>query len=274
MRISPLSLCAVFYGTLTKIKGGAKMNRGEIVLAFATLMGLLAILILAGCPGTMQEGCCPKIKAFKVDDPWVCPERCPGGGKTRIHYEIEFWKENELCEPPKGFRIHIKNTTDDVHLPPLKIDNPKKGVYKGVKEVTLTKDVEYKLIAKADEAICGEASRTLKVNVVDKGDKHQICFSGPLDKPKCTYDGGFVPFGPGVLIDHIDNPSSLRVRVDKDSKSDFINPYKSGYGLSGEKASGDWAIGLTNDTDCGIFGTLPKDQQKLCVDVFLKCNCP
>lgn len=244
---------------------------------YIILCGLLVIALLTSCPGSMPQHCCPKIKAFKVSDPWVCPERCPNGGKTRISYEVEFWKENELCIPPKEFTISIRNVTDDVDLEPLKLDNPKLGVYSGTKEVSVKRDTEYKLTAKLDDQVCAEVSESLKVYVINGDKKHDyksICISGKAALPDCVPKGGFVPFGPGVLIDYVYNASSFKVRVDKDSKSDFIVPYGNGYGFQGLEAADEWSIALTTETDCSLYFNLPQDKQKLCVDVYLKCNCP
>lgn len=244
----------------------------KAIAAVAMLLGLS--LLLSGCPGTLGPGCCPKIKAFKVDDPWVCPANCPGGGKTRINYEIEFWRENERCEPPRKLKISIKNVTDNIDLPPLIWNNPKLGIYTGVEQVRLTKDTEYKLTVKTEEVTCVEASGSLNVNVVDKGDFHEICFSGSLDWPNCTHNGGFVPFGPGVLVDRTNNPSLYGVLVTKDSKSEFVKPYKDGWAFSGSDAAGSWSIGLTSQTDCNSYASLPKEKQSLCVNAYLKCVCP
>jgi hypothetical protein len=216
------------------------------IWVFIVFLGLLMILLVSGCPGS----------------------------KTRVTYEVEFWRENELCEPPKEFTIYIRNVTDKVDLPKLKWDNPKVGVYSGMDEIKLKKDTDFKLIAKGGDAMCAEANKTLKVDVVDQGDFHEMCFSGKLDWPNCTHKAGFMPFGAGVLVDHISNPSHLGVRVGKDAKSEFIAPYGDGYSFSSSEAAGNWSIGLTSQTDCNTYASWPVDQQKLCVDMYLKCNCP
>ncbi len=234
----------------------------------------LGALLMAGCPGELEipPGCCPKMKALAVQDPWICPANCPGGGKTRVNYEIEFWQKEERCKPPKGFRISIKNLTDNVDLPPLTWTNPSVGVYKGTSDVTLTKDTEFELTATGDE-VCAKVSGKVKVQVVDKGDFLKMCFSGPLDWPHCEHKG-YQPFGPGVLVERVHNPSSLGVRVTKDKTSEFLAPYGDGYAHSNSPASGTWSVGLTSKQDCNIYANLPKDQQQLCADVYLQCKCP
>ena len=233
------------------------------------------ILSSSGCPPKeLPPQCCPIVTAFEVRDPWVCPENCPGGGKTRLEYKIEFWRENELCEPPEEFTVSIKNLTDNVNLPTQALNNPQVGIYSGVQEITLKKDTEYELKAKGGDKVCIEGSKTLKVDVVNQGDFHEICFSGKLDPPNCTFSGGPLPFGPGVLIDNIYNPNLFNIRVDKDNLSEFIGSKKNGWALSDKEATGKWSIGLPDGQDCMSYSNLPEPDQKLCVIVFLKCTCP
>lgn len=245
---------------------GKRLKNAIAVSAMS--LGLLVSLVVTGC----EEPCCPKITVAKVIDPWVCPAHCTDGGKTGIIYRVEFWRGNELCKPPPDFKISIKNVTDGVDLPQLQWGNPQTGVCEGKADITLTKDTEYELTATAGRQACGEASAKLKVNVVDQGDFHELCFWGKLDWPNCEHRG-YVPFGPGVFIDHVENLSDFKIRVTKDVKTEFLQPYGVG-SLRGLHASGDWAIGLTTEHDCAIYASLPADKQKLCVKVYLQCRCP
>jgi len=245
----------------------------------AMLFGLVSPL-LAGCePGTAPPACCPKITdATKVSDPWVCPAHCPGGGKTRVTFRVEFWKGNELCPPPSEVKISIKNLTDRVDLPPLTYKNPGTGVYEGTEDIRVTKDTDFELTVTGGDRQCGTASGKLRVDVVDecveckehRCDYKEICGSGPLFWPPCEHKI-YEPFGPGVLVECVENPNSLKVRVAKDVKSDSIAPYQPGYGLQGLEASGTWTIGLTSENDCSIYDTWP--QKTLCVKVYLQCKC-
>lgn len=248
----------------------------KIVIPAVLVFGLAVPLLSSSCEVDIG-GCCPEIKAFKVDDPWVCPSNCPGGGKTRVNFQVEFRKGAELCKPPEPVNISIKNLTDGVDLPPLTIENPGTGVYEGTEDIRLTKDTDFELTVKGvDGQFCGNKSGKLRVNVVDKGDFANICFSGPLS---CTPSGskenkGYEPFGPGVLIDHVENLDSLKVGVRKDSSTDHLPPYWSrGTGLSGLEANGQWAVWLESEADCKIYNARPVDAQKLCLNVYLQCQC-
>jgi hypothetical protein len=241
--------------------------------AVLVCLGFFIILLLSGCPGELPPNCCPKIKGFIVQDPWVCPSNCPGGGKTRLTYELEFWKKNELCKPPKEFTVKIKNVTDNVDLPPQTLANPNVGVYSGTADITLTHDTKYKLTAKGGDQHCGEGEATLTVNVVDKGDCDTLCYSGILDPPNCTYSVGYMSFGPGVQIDSIKNATNFGVKVKKDSKTEFLKPYAAGTAFRGYQASGNYSLGL-DASSCTVYANLPHDEQTLCVYIYLKCECP
>lgn len=246
------------------------------IAVFAMLFGLLASAQLEACIGIVGASCCPKITAAKVSDPWVCPAHCPGGGKTRVTFRVEFWKGNEHCPPPSKVEISIKNLTDGVDLPPLTIKNPGTGVYEGTEDIRVTKDTDFELTVTRGDRQCGTASGKLRVDVVDEGDSHKLCYSGPLS---CTPLGskehtGYEPFGPGVLIDHVENLDSLKVGVRKDNSTDHLPPYyPQGMGLSGLEANGKWAIWLESEADCNIYNARPVDAQKLCLKVYLQCKC-
>jgi len=187
---------------------------------------------------------------------------------------VEFWKEKERCEPPREFRISIENLTDG-GVRELTWKNPDIGVYKGTEQITLTKDTKYKLKATGGDVACGEATAELEVNVVDGvNDMESLCFEGKLSWPPCDHQG-FVPFGPGVLIDHIENKTSFKIRVKKDnSPKHFVPPYQKSTTLRDWEATGIWTVGLASEIDCAIYNNLPADKRKLCVDVYLKCTCP
>jgi len=185
---------------------------------------------------------------------------------------VEFWKANEHCPPPNKVKISIKNLTDNVNLSPLIIKNPGTGIYEGTADIIITKDTDFELTVTGGDELCGSASGKFKVDVVNAGDFHKLCYSGPLPWP--SEHKGYEPFGPGVLVDYIENLDSLKIRVKKEHSTDTLPPYYSpGKGLSGLAANGNWAIGLTNETDYGIYNSRPKDAQKLCVNVYLQCKC-
>jgi len=249
------------------------MNQIKRFNAFVLMSLIIITPLLINCPGELPPQCCPRAVAFVAQDPWVCPPQCPGGGKTRISYTVEFLREGEPCKPPKEFTIYIRNLTDDIALPPLIWDNPKVGVYSGFVDITLQKDTAFELKAKGGDLVCGEVSGKLTVKVVDEGDFHGIKISGRLDPPNCTLAGGYVPFGPGVLIDHIYNPTDYRIRVTKDGADEFINSGEPGYGFKDKAATGNWSLSL-NPNDCSTYANLPKEEQVLEIVVYLKCNCP
>ena len=238
--------------------------------------GIVIMFMNLNCAtGAKIPPCCPSgVGGLVANDPWVCPEQCPGGGKTRLFYHIEFFQGNEHCQPPSKFIATLENVTDNKTLPPLVLNNPKVGVYSGLIEVTLQKDTEFKLRAEREDKVCGEVSATLTVNVVDDGDYHDICFSGPLDWPNCKHNAGFNPFGPGVLIDSVQNLSSFVIKLTKGSQSDQLGPNETKKTFAGEVAADIWAIELINEIDCSIYSNLPEKNQKLCVRVFLTCDCP
>ncbi|HWR59030.1 MAG TPA: hypothetical protein VN328_09100 [Thermodesulfovibrionales bacterium] len=246
-------------------------------IAITSLTVFFMSLLLSGCPGSMPPPCCPKIKAAKVSDPWVCPANCPGGGRTRGIFEVEFLKGNERCSPTEEVKISIKNLTDGVVLPPVTLRDPGTGIYEGTEDIRLTKDTDFEVsVTAGGDKRCVTASGKLRVDVVEKGDFFKLCFSGPLT---CTKNGskemtGYEPFGPGVLIDYVENLDSLKVGVRKDNSSDHLPPYyQHGTGLSGLEASGQWAVWLESETDCSIYNARPANAQELCLKVFLKCNC-
>lgn len=236
----------------------------------------LIVCITAGCPGSIKM-CCPTITGAESSDPWVCPAKCPNGGKTRGTVHVEFWKGSEHCQPPKEVNIFIKNLTDGVDLEPMSIKNNGTGIYDGTQELTLEKDTEFEVSVMGGDQPCWTASKKFKVDVVDKGDSCKICFSGPLT---CTALGsnarsGFEPFGPGVLIDSVENLDSLMVGVSKDaSNKDQLPPYRGSKAFAGIDANGQWAVWLTNETDCSIYNARPQNAQSLCLRVYLQCNCP
>lgn len=243
---------------------------GHKVRLFAIVSAIVTLVIAAGCARGVVSSCCPAITAFTLSDPWVCPSQCPGGGRVRVTYRVEFTEDNELCEPGDA-RFVIRNVTDGIDLPPLTVKNPKKGVYEGSEDLTISKDTVYNLKVTMAHKGCLDVSTEFKVDVVDDGDYHDICFTGKLDWP--MEHKGYVPFGPGVLIDHTSNPQNLMIRITKDSVSEFVRPYSDGVAHADNAASGNWALGLSSAADCGIYNNSATNPQ-LCTRVSLKCVCP
>ena len=245
------------------------MGRGLIVLVGGASL-------LAGCALDFTSPCCPSGVVFTAQDPWICPTNCPGGGVTRINYEIQFDQDGEACDPGDDFTIYIENLTDGVILPPLVWDNPVTGTYEGTVEVTLTQDTTFRIEASREKVNCGEAEAELAIQVVDQGDAHEISLSGALDPPSCTLDGGFIPFGPGVLVDHIENLTTYSIAVTKDTHTELIQPNGQGYaiGAANEPAAGNWSMGISDSDDCSRYANESPDRQYLSTRVFLQCDCP
>ena len=59
----------------------------------------------------------------------------------------------------------------------------------------------------------------------------------------------------------------------EDSGTDFIAPYSAGHAFDGQQASGTWSLGL-DTSSCKTYASWPANQQTLCVDVYLRCDCP
>ncbi len=241
-------------------------NIRKIIVA-AGLLGLLIMLSGGGCLGTViiPPLCCPKIE-FTPQDTWICK-----GKSTRIDYKITFKKSEEECKP-EGLKISIKNLTDniDVILDKPKEDKNNIGVYTGTVLVTLTKDTDYKIKIETSQSYgCVDTNASLRVNVVDKGDYHMLCFTGLLNtQNKCNYPGSFLPFGDGVKVDFIENPGAFAINVTKDKRhTEYILPYKKGKTFSNTDAVGSWSLGLGSWDDC-----LNKDVNGLCAKICLKCE--
>lgn len=233
-------------------------------------------MFLVGCMVDFTPPCCPAGVIFMAQDPWICPSNCPGGGVTRLDFEIQFEQEGEACDPGDDFTIFIENVTDGTILPSLVYANPGTGLYNGTVEVTLTQDTTFRVDASRETVDCGTADANLTVQVVDEGDSHEISLNGALDPPDCTLDQGFIPFGPGVLVDHIENLTSYSIVVTKDTHTEPIPPNGQGYaiGNANEPAAGLWSIGLSDSDECHSYADLPADLQYLSIKVFLQCDCP
>ena len=251
-------------------------------IGVAILFSVIFVFGAAACEGVITtDSCCPTAMTKSTQDPWVCPSNCPGGGKTRISYEIEFKKlsNNESCDPTGTLTISVKDLTNNKDLTPLTFTSPPAISKKGTYEVSLTQDTEYEITASLDDTWCGKVTGKEKIKVVDPNDFHTICASGPLDPPKCTYSQSYVPFGQGVLIQTVANNSaqganaSMGVVVTKDGKTVTLQPYKSTTAFTKSSAAGLWTLGL-DAPSCKIYANLPDDQQTECVDVYLMCNCP
>ena len=252
------------------------MQRDDVTRRIGLLVIVGGLMLLPGCLVDFTSPCCPSAVVFMAQDPWICPSNCPGGGVTRLNYEIQFEQDGKACDPGDDFTIFIENVTNGVILLPLVWDNPGTGLYEGTVEVTLTQDTTYRVEATRENVDCGTAEAELTIQVVDQGDSHQISLSGILDPPNCTLDGGFVSFGPGVLVDHIENLNSYHIAVTKDTHTELILPNGQGYAIGGanEPAAGNWSIGLSDSDECHAYANLLVDQQFLSIKVFLQCDCP
>lgn len=253
------------------------MNRKRWI---GILLLVLCAYLLSSCVGTISANyCCPTVVGVSAQDPWVCPGNCPGGGKTRINYEVTFKDQNqESCDPTGTFTISVRNLTDGKDLPPLTFTSPPVFSKKGTYDVTLTKDTEFEISAKLDDAACGTVKGKQKINVVDPGDYHTVCSQGPLDYPKCSYSQTYIPFGSGVLIQYVKNDSkqganaTMGTVVTKDGKTITIQPYGSTDIFARSPASGLWTLGL-DAPSCKVFSSLSSSKQVVCVDVYLMCSC-
>jgi hypothetical protein len=251
---------------------------------------VLLSLAQTGCPGTLDK-CCPTGVYATAQDPWICPANCPGGGKTRVDFEIKFQddKENpEPCKPLSTFSLILKNLTDNTTVATLNLDNPSTGVYSGFLDITVTKDTQFEVIYQSDNNLCtGSYSDKFTVNVVDpcsaqteedkiaqQCDHEQICLVGTIDPPKCDFPGGNFPFGNGVLIDFIYNPESIRMRVKHENLQEYILPYRWGTKARGTEATGWWEYGFASSPSNDCRDAASGDSQQRCVDVYLQCNCP
>lgn len=259
--------------------------RQALVVLFG-LTGALAFLYLVNCNGPK---CCPNITEFTADHEWVCPAKCPGGGTVTINYTVEFWKEKERCQPPENFKILIKNTTDNLELPPLKWDNPQVGVYTGSLTIHVTKDTTYALLATGEQE-CGGASKELTINVVDKGDSQVIHFHGKFDPPRLTaLEFNTNTFSPGIKISGttIDNINGLTPQIQRfglnvshnkhTDASRFPGDPKPSSSFKGEDPNGTWLIEVPLSGNyqafCDAFDQLPDDQREIRLIIFLECDC-
>jgi hypothetical protein len=258
---------------------------GKAISVLFGLAGSLAFLYLVNCNGAK---CCPNITVFTVDHEWVCPANCPGGGITTVNYTVEFWKDKEHCQPPKDFKILIKNVTDNIDLPPLRWNNPKVGVYEGSLTLHVTKDTTYALVATGEQE-CGGATKELKVNVVDNGDFGVLHFHGKLDPPSLTtlvVDTQI--FGPGITIKGIKVDEIPGLILPPNYKKFIVNvihnskdldgglwagnpiPSKS---FQGHDPNGTWTIEVLDPKECDAFDQLPEDQREIRLLVYLECKC-
>ena len=134
-------------------------------------LGLSLFLTACGDP------CCPVIKKAEAEFPWVCQIGCPGGGKWRFDFQVEFQKPNgELCTPAKEFTLTLKNLTLDLEPQEMTWTNPSPGVYKGSVDLGIAADTEYEVTASGGDECQGTGARQFTVNVVDgTNDFHTIC---------------------------------------------------------------------------------------------------
>jgi len=237
------------------------------------ILSLGATLLLPGCTLDFTAPCCPSGVVFMAQDPWVCPAHCPGGGVTRLNYEIQFEQEGEACDPGEDFTIHIENLTEGVLLPPLVWDNPGTGTYTGTVEVTLTQDTTFRIEADREKTPCAAGEAQLTVQAVDAGDSHDISLSGAIDPPQCTLGPAYFPFGPGVLVDHIGNLTHYRLAVTKDTHTEIIEANGQGamIGATSEPATGNWSLGMGDLDECASSAG---SAQGLSARVYLQCDCP
>ena len=185
----------------------------------------------------------------------VCQIGCPGGGKWRFDFQVEFQKPNgELCTPAKEFTLTLKNLTLDLEPQEMTWTNPSPGVYKGSVDLGIAADTEYEVTASGGDSLQGtEQAGRFQVNVVDgTNDFHTICLAGLLDPPKCRLQGASSVRSSQSPDRHRREPERSATASTKTAPAAYLPSPWPAYNLpavsclKGQPASGNWDIGIPN----------------------------
>ena len=195
------------------------MKNRKILFVFAALMTLILFGILVYIPLTGCDGphCCPKVDENSITHTSIiCDPTCPGGGKVEAYGTLEFYRAEEICEPPADFRIYIYNVTDAKEEAPLDIQNANPGVYSFKAVFKLDHDATFELRAIGDKE-CGTKSQTFKVRVLKKDEieTSHLKFTEKKNWPlKNLVWNRHVYFGSGIVLDTVSNENGFKVDVD------------------------------------------------------------
>ncbi len=250
-----------------------KRTRAFIV-AFATL--LLTSLSITGC----GSGCCPSISGDDtfVEEDLICSPVCPEGGKTKLHYTIEFTQNGEPCTP-NGFRIYIRNVTEGTDLPPLVVPEESQiGVYTGEAELELQDDTEFELRAEGGDGNCGQVKKTFEINVVHPqfGDVYTFCFareitSWPSSDPGWNAD---IRAGAGILVTGIENRNDFSIHVLHDTLVVTEIAPNSAISIRDEvAAAGAWRVEIPSEGDFSKYRDQIDGGKPVCVNWKVSCDC-
>jgi hypothetical protein len=265
------------------------MKSKKVLITLAVLMTLMLFGVLiylpltgSGCNGGAPppSPCCPKIDANSFTyTSVICSPKCPNGGKVEVYGSLEFYSKEELCAPPKDFRISIYNVTDGKDEPPLEINPGKQGVYAFKTTFDLDHDAEFELHATGDKD-CGTARQKFKVKVLEP--EEYFYYDIKYTEKKNAFSAPFVEwkrheiFGSSLLLDSVLNENDFKIHAD----AVYLKADLSKKGDPGDRtwnsqkkmyATGDYAVQI-DEFAFAKYVNLNKPEIVLRVGV--KCDCP
>jgi hypothetical protein len=250
--------------------------------------------------GAGENPCCPEKPNLIVLPQFICEKQCvPGGNVVEFYATVQHFQEGKACKPVK-FNTELRNNTENqklISVPQNQWTYSPTGVYqlKGVTAAVDT-DVTKKKLPNDPKTTfemtsftpdCDPAVRIKQVTVLSKPRRLYLCTASADEHGKLSGSwaaqlsvkkgGGPLSsgvFGKGIVIAHVENPSTnpYAVLVEYGGASDTLSPGGSPSGVFLGKPPGyGWKLDIPHGTpDFADYQSNPKD---FCLEVWLDRKC-
>jgi hypothetical protein len=224
---------------------------------------------------------------FRVVEQYVCP-KCPDVGVHAL-FAVGYFKGGDPSKPctPSMFDFGMIGVSMVTGLTPDTASesqqntaypnvwqSPPSGYYLGVKPANVDANNQIKLrLSASGETGCPYVKQEATVEaVVDGQSFHELCLQHNDMPPSAAFWTGDVNlFGKWVTVYHVVHDNPFPISVTHKGKTDNLDPHVPSTVHKGLAANGKWTFGIPDPAKRQEY---INSGEKLCVKVYLSCNCP